>query len=201
MLFLASSRAVEHKVIDTGRADTLIIVDEMARKLKFPSTSVFVLKTQEGLKEVCELISSEKLDVRKYRFVVLLCGRADLWELFKSFTNNIVDCLRVIRNRNKLAIIVLTAALPVPGDDRRIINNSGMRNHFMSQMAMEALRLEFSKPGKHLIQFGRVDQKFFNERNELSDQGLDLVSFALLAKFKCTKLRNLYLMLQNQQEV
>ena len=75
-----------------------------------------------------------------------------------------------------------------------------MRNHYLSQLAMDTPRLEFSKPGKHLIQFGKVAGHFFNQFAHLNGQGLETVAFALNAKFKCARLCTLYVELLENSE-
>ena len=191
----------KRRMTETANTDMLVIVDSMAKGLQFENSSVFILDHQEGYMELTIILQQRRLEVDNYKFLVLLIGRADLWESFKSFMSNVSKCLESLRTVNQHAVVVLSAALPCLRDDRRVINASGMRNHYLSQLAVEAPRLEFSKPGKHLIQFGKVDSKFFTEEGVLNARGLDSVSFALSAKFKCAKLRNLYIMLEASRKM
>ena len=99
-------------MINESQNDILMIMEQMATGIQFDRAMVFPLKAQEGFKEVSRLIKTRKLEVCNYRFIVMLCGRADLWDTFKSFTQNIATCVEQIREQNSLAIIVFTAVLP-----------------------------------------------------------------------------------------
>ena len=95
----------------------------MAREVTFEKGAVFPLKTQEGFKEVSDFIIDGKLDIRAFKFIILLCGCADLWELDKVFKQGLALCLNAIRNANNKALVILTATLPQPGDSNTIIKN------------------------------------------------------------------------------
>ena len=173
--------------------DTLILVDGMAALMTFDDSHVFTLHCQEGYAEVASLITEGKLEVKGYKFIVLLVGRADLWETDKSFKVGVNACHEVIRDRNKYAIILFAATLPSPGDAVRIIRTASYRNGFLSQFACDHMGIEFTKPGKYLMKVrGGPDLEFFDEFNNLNQDGLDQIRRALEAKFRCAKLRLKY---------
>ena len=150
--------------------------------------NTFVLQLQEGFAEVTTLIKEDKLDITQYNCMVLMMGRADLWEDDKTFKTGVKLCLAEIRKVKADMLVVLTATLPSPGDPVRIIRTAKFRNQFLSRMAADDNLLEFSRPGKHLLQMGGPDAKLFDEFNNLNKDGLDLVRRALEAKFVCAKL-------------
>ena len=55
-----------------GKADTLVIAEAMAAKLRVYRSHVFVLHAQEGFSEVGRLIADGKLKIEGYKFLILL---------------------------------------------------------------------------------------------------------------------------------
>ena len=181
--------------------ETLTLVENLAGEFQWDGASVFKLQSQEGFKEVAELINSGRLDVRGYKFIVLLFGRADLWELDKYFKQNLASCLNAIKNKNSKALLVLTTTLPQPNDSGAVIKTAGYRNRYMSQLAAEAPRLEFSRPGKHLLQLGTCNLDCFDPFGNLTEKGLDLIRRGLEAKFHCAKLNQKFEELKSREDV
>ena len=131
---------------------TLLIVDAMASRLTFEEGNVFSLHSQEGYQEVANLIKESKLNICNYKFIVLLFGRADLWESDPAFKKAVHCCLETIREHNDKAIVVLSATLPSPGDPGRIIRTAKYRNSYLSRIAGEGVRFEFTRPGRQLLE-------------------------------------------------
>ena len=184
---------------DIGGNATLLIVDAMAAKLTFENGDVFSLHSQEGFQEVGTLIKEEKLRVRKYKFIVLLFGRADLWEPDPTFKRAVSMCLEIIKDHNPKAIVVLTATLPSPGDAGKIIRTAKYRNSYLSRIAGDQLHLEFTRPGKQLIELHGPSLEFYDAFNNLNDEGLDTIRRALEAKFTCAKLACKYKELEKRR--
>ena len=144
----------ERRVTMNRLADILVIVDSFAGNFVMAQTSVFMLNRKEGLQSVAQLLESGRLDIRLYKFVVLLCGKADLMETDEVFKEGLHRVLRVIKQINSKAIVVLTAVLLVPSDSRAVIKISGYRAGYMSRLAELEVKLEFSCPGKRLLKLG-----------------------------------------------
>ena len=96
--------------------------------------------------------------------------------------------INVICNRNQKAFVILTALLPQPRDQPTLIKTASYSNQYMSQMVAHAEKIEFSRPGKHLIMLGKCLLEYFNKYSSLNEQGLDLIHRGLEAKFHCAKL-------------
>ena len=94
-----------------------------------------------------------------------------------------------MRKRNPHLILIFTATLPMPGDTRLQIKNTGFRAGFLSRLAEEIPQVEFSKPGKRLLKPGGVAMEFFTQEGALNKWGLEQISRGLQAKFTCTRLR------------
>ena len=131
-----------------------------------------------------------KLVINNFRFIVLLIGRADLWQSDKEFRSSVGMCLETIRGRNEDAVIVLCATIPFPDDSRRNIKIIGDRNTYLSVLAGEDSKLQFAKPGKGLFVYGGPSKAFYNEFSKLNAAGLELVRFGLENKFRCANLRS-----------
>ena len=116
-------------------AEILIIADGIAGNLMLDSATVFTLQLQEGFREVSILIQEGKLSVSRFNVIVLLLGRADLWELDRDFKRHVQICIDSIKNANVFATLVLTATLPSPGDTMKVVRTANYRNGHLSQMA------------------------------------------------------------------
>ena len=169
--------------------DTLIIAESSAANLKVFRAITFPLHPQDGFTEVGQLIRNGTITLDNYRFIVLLFGRADLWEVLKEFKDKVADCLRALRDASPEAVVLVTSTLPAPTDDFRIPSRVGMRNNYLSLLADESAKVEFAKPGKALICSGRVSQAFFDGKGNLNQAGLELVRHGLENKFRCGHLR------------
>ena len=167
----------------------LLIVDAMASGLTFNKGNIFALHLQEGFKQVGDLIVNKRLQIVNYKFLVLMCRRADLWDLNTQLKQDLAYCINAIRNVNNAAIVVLTATLPQPTDQPNLIKMASYHNRYMSQLAADGQRLEFSRPGKHLLQLGKCMLDFFDEYHNLNEKGLDMIRRGLEAKFHCAKLQ------------
>ena len=166
--------------------------------MRFDRGNIFPLQLQEGYQELPILINEKKVEVTRYAFIVLLMGRADLWINDNAYKIAVNATIQAIRNKNSTAMIVLTATLPAPGDECHIIRTAKYRNSYLSRLAGDNPLLEFSRPGKHLLQVGGPDPQFYDDFDNLNDKGLDMVRRALEAKFVCGKLRAKQ---QNKEEV
>ena len=69
----------------TVQLDTLVIVDAIAANLMVDGGTVISLHPQEGFAELAILINNGKLCVTGFKFIVLLCGRSDLWAAEADF--------------------------------------------------------------------------------------------------------------------
>ena len=138
------------------------------------------------------LIADRHLDIRPYKFIVLLCGKVDLKESDGDSKEGLHGMLRVINEQDPLAITVLTAVLPTPGDSKNLIRVSGYRSRYMAKLAEDVTRIEFSKPGKRLLRPGGAIIEFFDDFGNLNVKGLEQISRGLVAKFACAKLRQKY---------
>lgn len=76
--------------------DTLVIVGAMAGNLQVNKATVLVIGPQDGFSEVGYMILTDELKVDNYKFIVLLIGRADLWDTMRYFKQHVGDCLQVI---------------------------------------------------------------------------------------------------------
>ena len=168
-------------------AELLIVADGVAGNLMMDHTTVFTLQLQEGFAEVATLIRDKKLSVTRYKVIILLMGRADLWEADHKFKLEVNKCLAEIRQCNTQCSVVLTATLPNPSDTLRVVRTATYRNGYLSQLAHESEWLEFSKPGKQLLVGKGAAVEFFDEYNNLNDAGLDVVRRGIEAKLRCAK--------------
>ena len=169
--------------------DMLIIADIMAMELHVFRGQVYQLKTQEGYKETATLLHQECLRVDGFRFVVLLIGRADFWLPDREFHENVGDCIEAVRQQNDDAVIVLCATLPSLNDNKHTIRVASERNTYLSLLAVEGPKLQYSKPGKGLFVSGGPFKVFYKETGNLNDAGLELVRHGIENKFRCANLR------------
>ena len=161
----------------------------MALNLKAFRSHVFQLTSQEGFLEVAKLVQEGKLQADKYRFIVLMFGRADLWLPDRDFRQNIGQCIEVIRAVNPDAIVVLCATLPNPQDSKHTIRIATDRNNYLSLLSAEGPKLQFSKPGKNLFVSGGPSPAFYAENGNLNLVGLELIRYGIENKFRCANLR------------
>ena len=131
-----------------------MFVDGIASGLNMDDAQTVQLRAQDGFQEVAEMVNSGKVRVQGFQVIVLLCGRADLWQADKSFKIGVGMCLSALQVANNKAMIVLTGTLPSPGDERRVVRTAIYRNSYLSQLSNEGPRVEFSKPGRMLLQTG-----------------------------------------------
>ena len=149
------------------------------------NTEIFTLHAQDGFKEVGTMVESNEIQCKDFKIIILLMGRADLWDSDANFGAGIASCLQAIRNVNPLCFIMFTAIIPVPGDKMPLRRTAGYRHGYMSYLAGKALRLEFSRPGKFLLQRGEAIPEYYDAGNNLNGMGLDLITRGLEAKVKC----------------
>ena len=166
----------------------LVVADGIAGNLMLDRATVFTLQLQEGFNEVAVLIEQGKLAVDRYKVILLLMGRADLWEVDKEFKKAVERCLQAIQSKNGFCSVVLTATLPSPRDTLRVVRTASYRNGYLSQLAHDSDKLEFSKPGKQLLAVRGPRIEFFDEFNNLNDMGLDVVRRGIEAKVRCAKI-------------
>ena len=172
-----------------AKADTLVIAEAMAAKLRVYRSHVFVLHAQEGFSEVGRLIADGKLKIEGYKFLILLFGRADLWGNEKDFRNVVGFCLQTIRSKNEQVMVILNAALPVPNDSRKNIRTIGIRNNYLALLAEESPSLEFLKPGRALICMRGLAAVFYENDYVLNVAGLQLVKHGIESTFRRGHLR------------
>ena len=177
-----ATRTVVHNA-----AQILIIADGMAGNLMMDHATVFTLQMQEGYSEVATLLRERKLSVSRFKVIVLLLGRADLWEADHRFKLGVNRCLAEIRSSNTLCSVVLTATIPSPSDMLTVVRTATYRNGYLSQLAHDSEWLEFAKPGKQLLVGKGPAVEFFDEFNNLNDNGLDVVRRGIEAKLRCAK--------------
>ena len=172
--------------------DILIIAENIATDMLMPNSSIFALKRNEGLPQIAKMLETGRIDIKPYKFLVLLCGKTDLKEPDMVFKEGLHKVLKLIDEQNPLAITVLTAAIPTPGDSTIVIRTSGYQSGYMARLAEELDRIEFSKPGKRLLKPGGVILEYFDQFGNLNVRGLEQISKGLVAKFTCAKLRQKY---------
>ena len=142
---------------------------------------------QDGFKEVGDII--RKLDgFDRYKIVVLLIGRADLWETDQEFRTSVSFCLQAIRDKSPFMVILFCAVLPSPRDTPQLKRTAGFRHGYLANLSAEANLLDFSKPGKFLLHNGQVILDYFDPYGNLNERGLDQVRRALQAKIRCAAL-------------
>ena len=163
-------------------------MENIAQLLTFPRAVIHTLTPQEGFAEVASAITQGDITVAKFKIIVLLFGRADLWSVDKNFRTGVAACLQTIRLINKNAIITLCAFLPSPGDSNEVKRTSAYRHSYMSFLAGDANKLEFSKPGKFLLHNGNAVSSFFDNRGLITERGLDQIRRALEAKIRCANM-------------
>ena len=173
-------------------ADILLIIENIAADIVMPNSRVFALKRNEGLLQIAKMLEVGRVDIKPYKFIVLLCGKTDLKEPNAVFKEGLHKVLKLIDDQNPFAITVLTAALPMPGDSKFSIRTSGYRSGYMARLAEELDRVEFSKPGKRLLKPGGVILEYFDHFGNLNVKGSEQVSKGLVAKFTCAKLQQKY---------
>ena len=185
---------------DTGRvvtvqntADILIFTDSMVANLQVPGASIFMLNRREGFAQVAKLIKAGRVDVCPYKFIVLFCCKIDLNEGDASFRDNLHAMLRAIELNNPLAFMVLMAPLLTLGDPRNLIRIANYRSGYMSHLAEDLCRVEFSRLGKHLLKPGGVIPDYFDEYGHITKAGLEQISMGLMAKFTCARLQQKYI--------
>ena len=190
ILEIGSELEVEqHRSVEmTNLADILLIADCASSNIMMSNASVFALKRNKGYNEVAKFISTDQLIVRYFKFVILLCGRADLRERDEVFKRGIHGCIQVIKERNPKAIILLTATIPNPVDDKNMVKNANYRAGYMSRLTESDSKLEFARPGKRLLKPGGVIREYFDEFNNLNTEGLVQIRRGLNGKFACAQL-------------
>ena len=124
--------------------DILIIADCIAGNIHMDGASVFPLNRHEGFSEVAQMVEQNRLDVHQFKFIILLFGRADLKESDEDFKKGLSGCIAMLRVKNGKAMLVLTASLPAPGDNRSDIKIAAYRGGFLSRFAESDTLLEFS---------------------------------------------------------
>ena len=172
--------------------DFLLVVENLARNMTFPRGAIVPMQAQDGFAEFAEMVKSDKIVVSKFKVIILLIGRGDLWTSDKDFRLGVAASLQAIRVRNKNAIIMFCAIIPFPGDSPEVKRTSSYRHGYLSFLAGDASKLEFSKPGKHLINRGAAVPSFFNNFGLLTERGLDQVRRALEAKIRCAAVLTKY---------
>ena len=146
---------------------------------------------QDGFKEVGDMIKVYK-DFERFKLVILLIGRADLWETDRDFKLHVSCCLQAIRDRSLTTVILFCAVIPAPRDSPQLRCTAGFRHGYLANLAAEAQLLDFSKPGKFLLHNGQVVLDYFDPYGNLNERGLDQVRHALFAKIKCAALFKKY---------
>ena len=192
-IFSETSRFSRHPVPSTHqspvKSDTLIFVDSVAAGFQFEKSTVIVLHLQEGFKEVLNVVAIKGIHLHDYKFIVLMCGRGDLWSPDWDFRRDVAYCLNGIRDVNGEACIVLTATLPVLTDSFAVVNTREYRRGYLSQLAGVTQKIEFSRPGKFLRNVKGCIPDYYDEFNNLNDAGNEMIRRGLEAKFRCAGLR------------
>ena len=161
------------------------MADSIVNGLELMGADVVILHAQDGFTEVGEKIDQHVIKVSGYKIVILMLGRADLWETDKTFREAVAATLGAIRKRNEFAIIIFTAIIPGPNDTPAMKKTAGFRHGYLSYLAAQSRRLEFSRPGKHLLFNGTTIPDFYNSLGEVNERGLDQISRAIMAKIRC----------------
>ena len=141
--------------------DMLVIADYVAAGLQLMGSHVYSLQEGEGMQHVIDLLGSNAVDLLKYKFLILLCGKEDLMGTESVFKDTVHNIMLLAHKKNPQIMLVFTAMLPLPGDTRLQIRMGGFRAGFLSRLAEENNWIEFSKPGKCLLQPGGVSPEFF----------------------------------------
>ena len=170
------------------RVDTLVIAEGNATGLQIDHAQVQNIHVQEGFEEIGSKILNDQLIVTGFDFIVLLFGHADLWVNMKEFNQKVAMCLQAIQAKNTQALVVVTVTLPSRFDDYKVPGRVSMRNNYLALLVEEARGVEFAKPGKALICFGKVSLVFFDDFGNLNRAGLELVRHGLESKFRCGQL-------------
>ena len=110
----SSSEAREVKIV----VDTLVIADSLVAGLQLEGAFVYFLQKNQGIREVRRLVCSNYFNLQEYKFVVLLCGKADLTGVDSAFEGELEAVISLIHEQNNKMFVVLTAALLSPHDQR-----------------------------------------------------------------------------------
>ena len=170
---------------ETRSAEIFIFVENMAANLVLSKATTHALHSQDGFQEIADLITKGICNISNFNVIILLLGRADLWSSDRVFRTSLAACLAAIRKVNLHAFIVMCAIIPAPGDTLDLRKTAGYRHGYMSYLAGDSNRLEFSKPGKHLLQGGSAIKHFYDGEACLTERGLDIIARALEAKIRC----------------
>ena len=149
----------------------------------------FRLHAQEGFNEVAQLIAQHKVKIDNYKFLILLFGRADLWDNEREYRMAVANCLTKIRRKNEEVIVILNAPLPIPNDTRKNIKTFGLRNNYLALLTDESIKLEFLKPGRALICARGPSMAFYEDNGNLNAAGLQLVKNGIESTFRRGHLR------------
>ena len=63
-----------------NKIDKLIITDSLAAGFEYEFAEMVHLKKREGFGELLEMLKNNQFDLKKYKLVIFMLGRADIWD-------------------------------------------------------------------------------------------------------------------------
>ena len=166
----------------------LIITEDMVDNLSVRKSSVVKMHAQDGFQEVGDTIKQDIINIVDVDLLILLIGRADLWQGDNSFRLGVAHCLESIRVVNKKCIVMFAAIIPTPGDTLPVKRTAAYRHGYLSHLAGKTDKLEFCKPGKNLLCGGVAIKDYFDANGHLNEMGSDIVTRGIEAKINCAGL-------------
>ena len=176
------------KVASSETPEIVIFAEHLVGNLQIRRAEVFNVHVQDGFQELGDLIANRKFEIVDVKILILLLGRADLWQSDNKFRQSVGYVLEQVRKLNKKAIVLFCAIIPVPGDSVPIKRTSVYRHGYLSHLAGRVPRPEFCKPGKNLLVNGSALQEYFDAEGTLNAMGTNIVVRGLEAKIKCAGL-------------
>ena len=168
----------------------LVFIDSLAARFVFEDAGVFPCSRAEGFGQLAQKL--QQITVRGYKLIILLLGRADVWETDKVFFEAVNKVLYELKNQNAKAIVVLGASLPSVLDSKAMVNMFIFRNDKLAARCSDNPRWEHARPGKQLLGKGGPIEEYYDEYGNLNELGSNVVSRALERKICSAKLLDRY---------
>ena len=163
----------------------VVFIDGLAAGFVFEDARVYLFSKAEGYPELALKLHRKEISVRGYKLIVVLLGRADVWDTDRKFFEAVDKVVKEIYNQNEKAIIVLGASLPLIADSKTMVNTFVFRN---DKFAARSPRLEHARPGKQLLGQGGPIADYYDEYGNLNELGSDVISRALERKIFSAKI-------------
>ena len=193
MFLDVSRRKDRNKLIQNNQQrEILVLVDGLAAGFVFDNARIFLCSRAEGFAQLAMKVRDQQITVCGYKLIILLLGRADVWETDKVFFEAVNKMLYELKNQNAKAIVVLGASLPSVLDSKAMVNTFIFRNDKLAARCSENPRWEHARPGKHLLGKGGPIEEYYDEYGNLNELGSDVVSRALERKISSAKLMERY---------